>query len=374
MKEFYLHNAWFRVFCYVILFFLIFFFAIFLFLKLWPSFGGSVSKSKREEYMKRANNYVDGQFQNENNFSIHSNTSEENYFVSTKGVKPIDELPTMKPEFLESPSLKDLTITWFGHSTILIQMQEMNILVDPVFSEYASPVQFVGPKRFSHPSITIDELPQIDLVLITHDHYDHLDYKTIQKIDSKVGEYIVPLGVENHLLRWKVDSNKIHNMAWWEEINVNGLMIACTPAQHFSGRSLNDQFQTLWASYVLKNEFYTIFESGDTGFGSHFEEIHEKYGDMDVAMLDSGQYNVMWEGVHMNPEGVMKASEILHAKFTMPIHYGAFALSVHPWDDGLEQISRKAFEQEIPITTPMIGETIRYPFSEETNEWWKEIN
>ncbi len=374
MKEFYLQHFGVRLLCYGCLIFLLLLFFVFLFLRLWPSFGGHASKNQKEEYRNRASNYVNEKFQNEKDLSLMSNSSKENHFVSTKGRKPMESLPTMKPNFLTNPSVEDLTVTWFGHSTILIQMSGMNILVDPIFSEYASPIQFVGPKRFSHSPISIHELPKIDVVLITHDHYDHLDYKTIQEIDSKVIKYIVPLGVENHLIRWKIDEEKIHNMAWWEEFEMNGLTIACTPAQHFSGRSLNDQFNTLWASYVLKNESYTIFESGDTGFGNHFEEIHKKYGDMDLVMLDSGQYNVMWEGVHMHPEEVIQASEILHARVTMPIHYGAFVLSNHPWDDGLERISNMAPASSRNLATPMIGQTIRYSSSIETEEWWKEID
>lgn len=373
MKEFYLQHFWVRVLGYIFLGLLLFVFVVWLFLKLWPSFGGRVSKSQQEEYRKRANNYVNGKFQNETSFSVMSKRDEENHFVSTKGVKPLEDLPSEKPSFLERPEMRDFSITWFGHSTLLIQMSGMNILVDPIFSDYASPVQFIGPKRFSYPSITIDEIPNIDIVLITHDHYDHLDYLTIRKIDSKVGEYIVPLGVENHLIRWNVSNEKIHNMAWWEETNKNGLTIACTPAQHFSGRSLGDQFDTLWASFILKNEYYTIFESGDTGFGGHFREIHEKYGDISLALLDSGQYNVRWSGVHMNPDEVIKASNILNANVTMPIHYGAFSLSVHPWDDMLVKIDQESELKKVSLLTPNIGQTITNINDFVSEKWWQDI-
>lgn len=208
------------------------------------------------------------------------------FLKSSKGRTPEGELPVMEPSFGAELPEGEVKVTWFGHSSLLLQMHGMNILIDPVFNERSSPVSFVGNKRFSHPPVGIDDLPAIDLLVLSHDHYDHLDYNVIKEMDEKVEQYIVPLGVENHLVRWGVDEKKIQNMAWWEEMTVNGLAVGCTPARHYSGRSLDDQFATLWASWVFQDEYHKVFESGDSGYGEHYEQIHDRYGDFDFVMTD----------------------------------------------------------------------------------------
>lgn len=300
---------------------------------------------------------------------------EPNRYLSTKDTIPQEIIKSERPTIIDDLNEDDLTITWFGHSTILVQISGLNILIDPVFSERTSPVSFIGPKRFSEIPMTIEELPDIDIVLITHDHYDHLDYKTIKELNKKTDKFIVPLGVEKHLLRWKIDKNKITNMAWWEETNVGTLTIGCTPAKHFSGRSLNDRFQTLWASWVLKNDKYQIFESGDTGYDNHFNEIYQKYGEFDLVLLDSGQYNNLWPEVHMNPEESVQASIDLHAIVRMPIHWGTFSLAPHPWDDTVERFTKKANEENLTTITPKIGQTVNYKDYNlyTNNNWWKNI-
>lgn len=346
-----------------------------LFINFWPPLGGKINKSDRENYESRASNYENGLFNNESELLMINSNHEPNEYLSKKGVTPKEIIKSVKPTLLENKTEEDLTITWFGHSTILIQISGMNILIDPVFSDYASPVSFFGPKRFSELPLSIEELPDIDIVLITHDHYDHLDYKTIKKLKDKTKKFIVPLGVEKHLLKWKVEEEKITNMAWWEETKVGSLTIACTPAKHYSNRSINDRFNTLWASWVLKNDKYQIFESGDTGYDKHFEGIYNKYGEFDLVLLDSGQYNNMWPEVHMNPEESIQASIDLHAKVRMPIHWGTFSLSSHPWDDTVERFTKKANEENLKTITPKIGETVNYNNIDlyTNNNWWKSI-
>lgn len=347
---------------------------VFLFIKLYIPFGGTTSISDRKNYKKRASNYKDDKFYNENEFQMIYKENEENVYVSKKSVTPIKSIPTEEPLIIKQPNNKELNITWLGHSTILMNISGMNILIDPVFSDYTSPVSFVGPPRYSSLPIGVNDLPKIDIVVISHDHYDHLDYKTIKLIDNKVDKYIVPLGVENHLERWKVSSDKITNMAWWEEININGLLIGCTPACHYSARTMLDKYNTLWASYVFINDNYKVFISGDSGYDNHFKEINKKYGDFDLSLLDAGQYDVKWKSTHMIPEQSVQAGFDLNSKVIMPIHNSSFVLSSHPWDDPLERFVIESEKKNIKYITPMIGETINYKDDLSTSKWWRNIN
>ncbi len=347
----------------------------FLFLKLWPAFGGRASLEDKKDYESRAENYRDGKFYNDGDFQIVRETGKtDEHIMSSKGTKPEKELPVKTPSYDGELPEDEVQVTWFGHSSLLLQMHGMNILIDPVFSERSSPVSFVGNKRFSHPPVGVEDLPHIDLLVLSHDHYDHLDYNVIKEIDEKVDGYIVPLGVENHLERWGVEKGKIQNMAWWEETKVNGLTIGCTPARHYSGRSLDDQFSTLWASWVFQDEYHKVFESGDTGFGEHYQAIHDKYGDFDFVMTDCAQYDVNWPEVHMFPEEAVQAVQILGAKTAMPIHWGAFALANHAWDDSVERFVAAGEQSGLQIVTPQIGETMNLNSIENCMQrWWKNI-
>lgn len=375
MKKFIKRHKWIKVvvILFVILFLLLL--AVLMFLKLWPAFGGRASAEDRKDYEARAENYRDGRFYNDGDFQIVRETEQtDEHIISSKGTKPEDEIPVVEPSYDEELPEDEVRVTWFGHSSLLLQMHGMNILIDPVFSERSSPVSFAGNKRFSHPLVEVGDLPVIDLLVLSHDHYDHLDYNVIKEIDGKVGQYIVPLGVENHLERWGVDEKKIRNMAWWEEMTVGGLTVGCTPARHYSGRSLDDQFATLWASWVFQDEYHKVFESGDSGYGDQYEKIHDKYGDFDFVMTDCAQYDVNWPEVHMFPEEAVQAVQSLGAKAAMPIHWGAFALANHPWDDSVERFVAAGEQAGLQIVTPQIGETMNLNRMESSMEhWWKDI-
>lgn len=376
MRDFFKKHKILRFLCVILGIVIILVLAVALFLMLWPALGGSASSGDKEEYAKRAENYVDGVFYNEEEYKVMNPSGvEDTHVISTKDTKPESVLPTAEPEWDSKPALDEISVTWLGHSTLLIQMHGLNILVDPIFSDITSPVSFVGAKRFSPMEFEIEDLPQIDIVLFSHDHYDHLDYETVQKLDSKVESYVVPLGVENHLERWKVDSSKIQNMAWWEEIEVDGLTIGCAPARHGSGRGLSDQFTTLWASWILKDEYHQVYESGDTGYGGHFEEIHDKYGDFDLVLMDGAQFDMQWPDVHMFPEQSIEAVKTLGAKTAMPIHWGAFALANHAWDDPPERFVTAGEAEGLQVITPMIGETMELENATDYMErWWRNIS
>ena len=351
----------------------------FVFLKTWKPFGGKASRADRKNYAERAANFDGKKFHNEDDFSpmnMEKNPAPDPLTFSKNSPRPDFEFPTKKPDFItnpnEKPAIDEIAVTWFGHSSLLIQMHGLTIGFDPVFSEVISPVSWVGSRRFSHPPVTVADLPEIDILILSHDHYDHLDYDVIREIDKKVKKYVVPLGVENHLKRWKVKAEKITNMAWWEETEISGLTIACTPAQHFSGRHLTDNMATLWASWVLKDEFHQIFESGDSGFNSHWERIHEKYGDFDFVMMECGQYDVQWPKVHSFPEQSVAATKILGAKLALPIHWGAIILSRHGWDDSVERFLLAAEKEEITVITPYIGQTAHLSTPNlYLSRWWR---
>ncbi|MBQ7158803.1 MAG: MBL fold metallo-hydrolase [Treponema sp.] len=351
----------------------------FVFLKTWKPFGGKASKADRKNYAERAANFDGKNFHNEDDFSpmnMEKNPAPDPFTFSKNEPRPDFDFPTKKPDFLTAPSsrapIDALNMTWFGHSSLLVQMHGMNILLDPVFSEMISPVSFVGSRRFSHPPVSVDDLPEIDLLILTHDHYDHLDYNVIKAVEQKTARYIVPLGVENHLERWGVKPDKITNMAWWEEIDVDGLTIGCTPTQHFSGRHLTDTNATLWCSYVLKDEYHQVFESGDSGFNSHFERIHEKYGDFDYVFIECGQYDMQWPKVHMFPEQSVKAAKALGAKLVQPMHWGAIILSRHGWDDPIERFLLAAETEGLTVLTPYIGQTVHPETPALFQErWWR---
>ena len=220
--------------------------------------------------------------------------------------------------------------------------------------------------------LTINELPSIDIVFISHDHYDHLDYKTIKALDKKVRYYIVPLGIENHLERWHISSNKIITMAWWEEKQINGLTVVCTPARHYSIRNINNRYCSLWSSWVLKDQYHQIFMSGDTGYDSHFLDIYHRFGCFDLVMMDCGQYDIKWKSTHMTPEQSYQAAKDLHAKNILPIHWGAYRLASHPWDDPIERIT-EIDDQTVHILTPMIGQTFELDNMPIFMKWWKKI-
>ena len=345
-----------------------------LFLILWPTFGAKASDTDRKNYALRASNFDGSIFHNEHAFQIMESVPKDapDGVMSHKDSIPKETIPLAQPDISRIPALDQVTVTWFGHSSLLIQMHGMNLLIDPVFSDVPSPVGFGVSPRFSGLPMDIADFPEIDVLLISHDHYDHLDYRTILQLDKKVKRYIVPLGVENHLKRWHVAANKITNMAWWEEITINGLTIGCTPARHFSGRSLNDRFASLWASWVLKDEYHLLYESGDTGFDTHYQTIHDKYGDFDFVMLDGAQYNLRWPSVHQTPEQAFAAIRMLGAKYAMPIHWSTFRLSTHPWDDSVVRLVHAAQHGNTPIITPMIGQTMNLNDVERYQSRWYE--
>ena len=346
-----------------------------------PPFGGKTT-AKHVELFKKSANFKNGKFINKNEVEYRMSFSDfrkimSNYTNPQPHTAPDQNIETQNIDSLDIANFKDSTrLIWFGHSTFLLQISNKNILIDPMFGETPSPFSYLGTKRFSNKlPIAIEQLPTIDVVLISHDHYDHLDYPSIIKLKDKVDMFYTPLGVGIHLEQWGVAKNKIAEHDWWENTELHDLNFICTPAQHFSGRGLKDKNKTLWSSWIIKSKTENIFFSGDSGYGEHFKTIGDQYGPFDFAMIECGQYNTIWPQIHMFPEETVQAGIDLKATRIMPIHWGAFKLSVHTWKDPIERFTQTAKELDMNYLTPEIG----MPFSLNepkitTNNWWDSYN
>lgn len=262
-----------------------------------------------------------------------------------------------------------------GHSTLLILLDGEYWLTDPVFAERASPFSFIGPKRFHQPPISIDELPPIKGVLLSHNHYDHLDKSAIKKLAGKVAHFYTPLGMGEDLIKWGIPIKNITQLDWWESVQVKGVSLTATPAQHFSGRSLTDKNLTLWSSWAVKGSQGSFFFSGDSGYFDQFKVIGEKLGPFDISFIETGAYNKLWSQIHMHPSESAQAQIDVKGKFLVPIHNGTFDLSTHSWTDPLDKISEIAKELDIHLLTPLMGEQVNLKTLNEVgvveNSWWK---
>ncbi|WP_448551722.1 MBL fold metallo-hydrolase [Thalassotalea montiporae] len=269
---------------------------------------------------------------------------------------PSVALPVTKFSFDDVLAAPDNTGVKLGHSSLLLKVNGQVILVDPVFSERASPVQWAGPKRFHESPIDLADIPYVDIVLISHNHYDHLDKGSIAQLKDKTEQFITTLKVGDQLVKWGVDASKIVELDWWQSITAKGIEFVAAPTQHFSGRSLFDRDQSLWASFVIRTPETNVFFSGDSGYFSGFKEIGEKYGPFDLTFVETGAYNEAWQGVHMIPEESLQTHLDLKGKVMMPIHNATFDLALHDWDEPLERITKLAEENNVELSTPVFGE------------------
>lgn len=286
-----------------------------------------------------------------------------------KNIKPLEEVAFVQTDLLKLNDEKP-TLVWFGHSSYLIKYKGKNILVDPVFSGYASPIStmvnaFPGTDRYH-----FADFPKIDLLIISHDHYDHLDYETVKEFKSKIEHAVMPLGVGEHFEHWGYPPQKLTELDWWEEYKFDDMItVTATPARHFSGRGLT-RHKSLWASFVVQIGEYKIFIGGDSGYDEQFKKIGEKFGPFDLAMLECGQYNENWPFVHMFPEQTAQAAADLKAKILFPVHWGKFILSQHRWTESIERVTVKAKELNVQLTTPKIGEPLALGELIPNSSWW----
>lgn len=286
-----------------------------------------------------------------------------------EGLPPIHPIPDAKALLPQGEG--GLRVTWMGHSTLLIEIDGHLVLTDPVFSERASPVQWAGPARFHPPPIALADLPDVDVVVISHDHYDHLDYDSILALADRGATFAVALGVGAHLEGWGVPPERIHEVDWWDEIPLPGLTLVSTPARHFSGRGLTDRDKTLWTSWAILGPTHRVWFSGDTGPFEQAAEIGERLGPFDLTFIEVGAYHPAWGNIHLGPDGAALMHQRVGGRVLFPVHWGTFNLALHAWDQPIHRLTEVATEAGIPLLAPLAGETVS-PEQPEVAPFWRE--
>ena len=343
-----------------------------------PKFG-KLPTGNRFQELQKASNFKDGKFQNINHTPdlaegvTYYQVLKEFIFERSKDTKPKSKIPSPQHNLKNLDTNKDVII-WFGHSSYFMQIDGKKMLVDPVLSGAASPIKYTTKSFDGSDVYTVDDLPEIDILFITHDHWDHLDYKTIKLLQSKVKQVICPLGVAEHLEHWGYPTTKIIEKNWNDTIDLqDGFIVTLTPARHFSGRGFKRQ-PTLWTSYILQTPNSKIFLGGDSGYDTHFAEIGTNHGPFDVAILECGQYNKNWKYIHMMPEETVQASIDLKAEKLMPVHWSKFVLAQHAWDDSIRRVIADAKQKNVPVLHPMIGEKVYIKEWQTYTPWWENVN
>lgn len=353
---------------------------LFFILMIIPQFGKAPS-GKRLARIEASAHYKNGRFHNLEYTPMFVEQSDNKsvfpkfLFKSKKNLRPAAQLPSIKTKLKDLPPEQNFLV-WFGHSSYYFQLEGKRFLVDPVLGRRASPVP--GMLRAFPGSVVFkpEDLPPIDYLLITHDHYDHLDYRTIKKLKGKVGMVVCGLGVGSHLSYWGYPASKIIEMDWTENLMLDDkICLYIETSRHFSGRFLSRN-NTLWLSFVIKTPDFSLFIGGDGGYGCHVAAIGKKHGPFDLAVLENGQYNALWRNIHNFPEDVLLSAKDLHAQRVLPVHSGKFSLAFHPWNEPLTRLSElnQHSSEPVSLVTPLIGEVVKLDDPGQSfTEWWQEL-
>jgi L-ascorbate metabolism protein UlaG (beta-lactamase superfamily) len=351
------------------------------------AFGGKVA-GLRLERIQGSKRYKDGVFHNTLPAApgLKKGTAiptMKEYLCGGQRRTPPAPLPSVSPlERWAAPVETGLRATWLGHSTVLLEVDGARILTDPVWGERASPLAFAGPKRFQPVPVTIAELPPLDAVIISHDHYDHLDYPSILELARLPVPFFTALGVGAHLESWGVPAERITELDWWESAELplprqggarKGVTITAAPSQHFSGRGLHSRNATLWSSFVVRGQARSVFFSGDTGLTPEYAEIRSRLGPFDLVMLEVGAFHPAWGDIHLGPEHALEALALLGGGSFLPVHWGTFNLAIHAWDDPAETLVRLAPSAGAQLVMPRLGEAIEPSRVERVTPWWRGV-
>lgn len=350
--------------------------------------GGSALTENQQARLKASSQYEAGAFRNPMPMGEEKYAEMiAAYFKASSFRQPesSQEIPVeeVTAERFAQPPSSGLRITWLGHSSVLLEIDGHRILTDPVWSRRASPFRFVGPTRFHNPPLALEDLPDIDVVVLSHDHYDHLDEQTIRRLATlparngeglRIKRFAVPLGVGQHLRDFGVAPKSIVERDWWEELIVGDLTLTCAPARHFSGRSIvfADKNHTLWAGWAMRGPKHSVYFTGDTGMFEGFREIGKRLGPFDAALVETGAYNALWSDVHLGPEQAVLAHQLLGAGLYIPVHWGTFDLAMHGWTEPVERVLNAAREKNVKIAVPRPGQSIEPIAPPKLVRWWPE--
>lgn len=341
------------------------------------SFGARASGARLER-MKSSPRHADGTFHNTapvepglEKGSVGPTISE--FLCGGQRRTPACPLPSASPlpTWSRAPET-GLRATWLGHSTVLLEIDGLRVLTDPVWGDRASPVTFAGPKRFQPVPAPIAALPALDAVVISHDHFDHLDYPTILELARLDVPFVTSLGVGAHLQAWGVPAARITELDWWERVELRGgLTIIAAPSQHFSGRALGGRNRTLWSSLVVRGPRHAVFFSGDTGLTPEYAEIRQRLGPFDLVMLEVGAFHPAWGTIHLGPANALKALTLLGGGSFLPVHWGTFNLAMHAWDEPVETLLELAPAHGAHLLMPRLGEPVEPSRAERVTPWWR---
>lgn len=347
----------------------------FLYVRFHPMFGGKISAAEKER-LEQSPYYIKGTFRNLTRSRVLMSVKRVPDIIkekrrNRKSLRPKSDIEVVKFDKKAFISGTQPKFIWFGHSTLLFRINGLTIAVDPMFGEDVTPMLPTTNRRYSKNILSIiDELPPIDIVLFTHDHYDHLDYKSVKKIKSKVNYFYGPIGIARHLKKWGVDDVSITELEWYDSKLIDGLNISFMPTNHYSGRLIRDRNQALWGGWIIRSEEVNIYVSGDGGYTKEFEKIGEQYGPFDWCFSECGQYNDLWRINHMFPKESAQAAIDVRARYAIPIHWGGFTLAMHPWKEPVEHFTEYIKDASVQLCVPQIGAIVEYgKEDEETNDW-----
>ncbi len=338
-----------------------------------PVFGGTPS-GERLARMQASPQWRDGRFRN----TLPTLTQPGpgtiwDFWTSGKAVRvPTEPVPTVSRTRSDFDSPQDLRLTWLGHSTTLVEIEGRRFLTDPVFGPTASPGRAFGVARFFAPPLPLAELPDVDAVVLSHDHYDHLDAVTVRQLAGRIPRWIAPLGVGAHLERWGVPAGRITELDWWDEADVGGVRLVCTPSRHFSGRALARD-RTLWCGWAVVGERHRVYSTGDGAFSPDFAEVGRRLGPFDAALVEVGAYSPAWPDVHMGPEQAVQAHLAAHGGLLVPVHWATFNLSFHGWTEPVERLLVAADAAGVRVAVPRPGESVEPADPPGVVRWWPDV-
>ncbi len=347
---------------------------------LFPALG-ALPEGLRKERVLASPRFRDGRFRNTDPKVGPDLKSGEKWstirdFAFGPSRRPPVRLPVERPHAAWStPSETGLRITWLGHSTLLLEIDGVRVLTDPVLGERSSPVSFAGPRRFHDAPSTVADLPRLDAVLVSHDHFDHLDYGTVRELAARDVPFVTSLGVGAHLESWGVPATNIHELDWWEGLTLPeaDLRFTATPAAHFSGRSPGTRSTSLWSSWVLGGPHHKVFFSGDTGLTEEFVEIGKRFGPFDVTLLEIGAFHPAWGSIHLGPDNALVAHRMLGSGALLPVHWSTFDLGLHPWEEPAETLYAAHGKHDVRLITPRLGRPVELSRVEGPDPWWRNV-